>query len=143
MVKEFLPGKWNLTPAMAESVQGRVEKLSEVKSLVDFYFELPDYNVELLRWRGKSLQDAATHLREAFEFLEGVPEEKFTREYLEKELLDKLPKESRGDTLWPVRVALSGKDSSPGPFEIMGAVGKKESLARIEDAIRKTGMLDI
>ena len=143
MAREFLPAKWNFTSAIAESVRGRVGKLSEVKDLVDFYFELPDYDIELLRWRGKSLQDAAVHLKETLEFLENVPEKEFTRDHLEKELLDKLPKESRGDTLWPVRVALSGKNSSPGPFEIMGAIGKKESLSRIEDAIRKTGMLNI
>ena len=106
-------------------------------------FPLPDYEVDLLRWKGKSLQDAAIHLREGLDFLGEVPENKFTKDYLEGELLDKLPKESRGDTLWPVRVALSGKGASPGPFEIMEALGKEKSLKRIGDAIAKTGMLDI
>ena len=142
-VREYIPSDWKLTPAIVESVKGRVEKLSEVKDLIDFYFELPDYDAELLRWRGESLQDAVTHLKDSLDFFSGVDERKFTTEYLEKEMLDRLPKESRGDTLWPVRVALSGKSASPGPFEIMGALGKKESLKRIEDAIKKTGMLNI
>jgi len=64
-------------------------------------------------------------------------------EYLEKEFLSKLPKEGRGDTLWPIRVALSGKSASPGPFEIMDALGKKETIKRIENAIKRTGMLSI
>lgn len=143
MAGEYLPKGWKLTPAMAESVRGRIEKLSEVKNLVDFYFELPEYDVELLRWKGETLHDAAIHMKEGLEFLGDVPEKKFIEEYLEKELLLKLPKESRGDTLWPIRVALSGKNASPGPFEIMGAIGKKESVRRIESAIKKTGMLDI
>jgi len=39
--------------------------------------------------------------------------------------------------LWPLRVALSGKDKSPGPFEIMDIIGKDETLCRIEVAINK------
>lgn len=143
MAKEYLPKSWELTPAMAVSVRGRVDKLSEVKDLVDFYFELPEYGADLLRWRKESMQDAAVHLREGLEFMKKVSEDKFTREFLEKEILDKLPKESRGSTLWPMRVALSGKSASPGPFEIMEALGKQESERRVSEAIKKTGMLDI
>jgi len=143
MAKEYLPNNWELTPAMAVSVRGRIEKLSEVKDLVDFYFELPEYGADLLRWRKGSMQDAAIHLKEGLEFIKKVPESKFTREFLEKEVLDKLTKESRGDTLWPMRVALSGKSASPGPFEIMEALGKEESERRVSEAIKKTGMLDI
>jgi len=143
LASEYLPQEWKLTRAMAESVKGRVEKLSDVKELVDFYFELPDYDVELLRWKDETLQDAAIHMKEILDFLSGVPEKKFTKEYLEEKLLSKVPKENRGDTLWPVRVALSGKSASPGPFEILDAIGKKESIRRIENAINKTGMLDI
>jgi len=143
MAREYLPREWELTDAMALSVRGRIDKLSDVKGLVDFYFELPDYDKGLLRWKNGSVRDAAIHLREGLDFLSKVPENKYTRGYLEDELLGKLPRESRGDTLWPIRVALSGKHASPGPFEIMEALGKKESLDRINAAIAKTGMLDI
>jgi len=43
----------------------------------------------------------------------------------------------RGDVLWPLRVSLSGKDRSPGPFDIMGVLGKKETIRRIEIALKK------
>jgi glutamyl/glutaminyl-tRNA synthetase len=42
-----------------------------------------------------------------------------------------------GDLLWPLRTALSGKRASPGPFEILEVLGKKESLKRIKSAINK------
>ena len=74
LVKEYLPKEWKITPEMAESVKGRVEKLSEVKDLVDFYFELPDYDTSLLRWKGGALRDAALHLKESLEFLEEIPD---------------------------------------------------------------------
>jgi len=39
--------------------------------------------------------------------------------------------------LWPLRVALSGKEKSPGPFEILEVLGKEEALTRITKAIGK------
>jgi glutamyl/glutaminyl-tRNA synthetase len=36
-----------------------------------------------------------------------------------------------GNVLWPLRVALSGKEKSPEPFLLAHALGKKETLSRI------------
>ena len=41
----------------------------------------------------------------------------------------------KGKVLWPMRVALSGKEKSPEPFILANALGKKESLARIKTAL--------
>jgi glutamyl/glutaminyl-tRNA synthetase len=43
----------------------------------------------------------------------------------------------RGQLLWPMRVALSGKEKSPGPFEIAEILGKTETLKRIQKAINR------
>jgi glutamyl/glutaminyl-tRNA synthetase len=40
-----------------------------------------------------------------------------------------------GEVLWPLRVALSGQDKSPTPFDLLRAFGKERSLARIDAAI--------
>ena len=42
---------------------------------------------------------------------------------------------NRGDVLWPLRYALSGKEKSPDPFTLAYILGKEETLARITDAI--------
>jgi len=42
---------------------------------------------------------------------------------------------NKGLVFWPLRVALSGKEKSPGPVEIAIALGKEESLKRIQKAI--------
>ena len=43
-----------------------------------------------------------------------------------------------GQGLWPVRTAVSGKQSTPGgAFEIMEIIGKEESLRRIRIGIEK------
>jgi glutamyl-tRNA synthetase len=42
----------------------------------------------------------------------------------------------RGKLLWPLRVALSGKEKSPPLFEIAEILGKEEALKRIRRAIQ-------
>ncbi len=43
---------------------------------------------------------------------------------------------TNGDVFWPVRVAMSGKEKSPSPVELLVALGKKMSLDRLERARR-------
>jgi len=40
--------------------------------------------------------------------------------------------QDKGWVLWPLRVALSGLQYSPSPFEILEVLGKEESLRRIK-----------
>ena len=43
-----------------------------------------------------------------------------------------------GQGLWPVRTAVSGKQSTPGgAYEIMEILGKEESIKRLEKALNK------
>ena len=43
-----------------------------------------------------------------------------------------------GVVLWPLRTAVSGKQSTPGgAFEIMEIIGKEETLSRIRKGIEK------
>ena len=42
----------------------------------------------------------------------------------------------RGKLLWPLRVSLSGKEFSAGPFEIADALGKEKTIKRIKEAIK-------
>ena len=45
------------------------------------------------------------------------------------------PVQNRGFILWPLRVALSGKQASASPFELADILGKEKTLKRISDAI--------
>lgn len=42
----------------------------------------------------------------------------------------------RAGVLWPLRVALSGKEKSPDPFVLMSLLGKDVTLARIDQALQ-------
>ena len=42
-----------------------------------------------------------------------------------------------GEVLWPIRAALTGKERSPGAFEVSSALGKEKTIQRIEFVIEK------
>ena len=41
---------------------------------------------------------------------------------------------NRGVLLWPLRVVLTGKEASAGPFEIAAILGKEKTLRRLKEA---------
>lgn len=42
-----------------------------------------------------------------------------------------------GQILWPLRVALTGKEFSPGAFEMIEILGLEKAIARIEKVVAK------
>lgn len=113
--------------------QERLKKLSEIGELVDFFFkDKLDYKPDLLIWKKMNLADVKKNLKLTKEVLS--QQEKFNRADLEKALKPLTEKYGNGEILWPLRVALSGKKASPGPFEIMEVLGKQKTLKRIKQA---------
>jgi len=114
----------------------RLKKLSDVVALTDFLFVLPAYEPQLLCWKGISLEQTLSNLRELKNELDKVSDKDWTGEYLEKTALAwiKGNNHKNGDYLGPLRVALTGLKNSPGPFAVAAALGRSESLKRIEAA---------
>lgn len=118
--------------------QERIEILSEIGESGRFLFEEPEYKKELLFWKEMSESDLKESLQKSKEVLQSIKEKNWERENLEKELLE-VAGEKRGDLLWPLRVALTGEEKSPSPFEIAWVLGKEESLERIKKATSLLG----
>lgn len=141
LLKPFVPEQWHRNQKLFLSVieieKERLKRLGEFSELASFFFESPDYSDRLLIWKEADSRDILKNLNSAVEILRGIPEENFNRECLEQNLMPLADKRGRGVVLWPLRVALSGKEKSPGPFEIAAALGKEESIKRIEIAIKK------
>ncbi|MDP2668424.1 MAG: glutamate--tRNA ligase [bacterium] len=116
--------------------QPRLKKLSELPEKTDYFFKEPEYDAELLNWKKMSKSEIKKSLELSTEMLKAVSENGITKENLEKIFLEKAGKD-RGELLWPLRVALSGKKASPGPFEIMEILGREESIKRVQNAIDK------
>ena len=137
MAKGFIPDNWHLNEAIINSVKERINRFGELKELIHFYFELPEYAAEILSWKRMDADKVKENLNKAKGMVEAISEAEFKTELLEKTILTALSSDNRGEVLWPLRVALSGQKNSPGPFEIMAALGKEESLARIDKALVK------
>jgi nondiscriminating glutamyl-tRNA synthetase len=122
---------------MVALYQERLKKLSEIVELIDYFFKKElDYPKELLKWKEMSDSELVSSLKKSFEIISSI--EKFNKDNLEKELMKEAEKiKNRGNLLWPLRVALTGKKSSAGPMEITSVLGKEKTLKRIEEALNK------
>ncbi len=122
-------------------VQERCKKLSELPDFLRFFFiERLEYSAELFHHKKMKVdRDIAFQaLNEGVALLEKISESDWREGHL-KELLLKKAEElgwKNGQLLWPLRVALSGEEFSPGTFELLEIFGKERSLQRIERGIK-------
>jgi len=115
----------------------RIKTLAELPEMTSYFFVLPDYDAELLRWQDMSEEEVKNNLDFIYNLLSDLDNQLFTRQQLEAIILPEAEKRGRGKILWPLRVALSGQKNSAGPFEIMEIIGKNETLKRLATAIKK------
>lgn len=120
--------------------RGRAITLQDLAGALDFVFALPSYELSLLSWKDQSQKEVKESLSVAQACVEKIPDGEYTIEKLKEQLLEEAQRrQDKGRLLWPLRVALSGKRNSPGPFEIAYALGKKETLNRIRHALELFG----
>jgi len=123
---------------IAEMVKTRIEVFPDIPALIDFFEELPEYDVSMYSHKKmKTTPETSLEvLKELLPVLEA--QEDYSNDAL-YELLMKFVQEKgckNGYVLWPVRTAVSGKQMTPcGATEMMELVGKEESLKRIRKAI--------
>lgn len=123
---------------IAEMVKTRIEVFPDIKDMVDFFRELPDYDTAM--YTHKKMKTTAESSLEVLEELLPVIEnqEAFDNDSLYQMLLSYVEKKGckNGYAMWPVRTAVSGKQMTPaGATEIMEVLGKEESLSRIRKGI--------
>jgi len=116
--------------------QERLKKLSEISELTDFFFrDKLEYSKDLLKWAEMSDKEIKDSLDRLEKILSKIKSEEWTKENLEKVLMPEAEKMGdRGYLLWPLRVALTGKEASAGPFEIAEILGKEKTIKRIKEA---------
>ena len=93
------------------------------------------YDKDLLRWGEMTDKETVKSLDRLEKILSKIKIENWTKENLEKSLMPEAEKiGDRGKLLWPLRVALTGKEASAGPFEIAEILGKEKTIKRIKEA---------
>ena len=120
--------------------QQRVATLSEVGEETQFVFvdEL-NYKPALLVAKKSNTEEAKDRLGKTQAFLTKLSEKEWGTATHEKKLLAWIKEHTLGNsqTLWPLRVALTGREKSPGPFEAAALLGKERTIERVEDAIQR------
>lgn len=116
--------------------QERLKKLSEITEFADFFFKKElKYDRELLKWGSMTDKEIKSSLEKLENLLSEIKTGDFTKDGLEKILMPVAEETGdRGKLLWPLRAALTGKQSSAGPFEIAEILGKEKVLKRIKEA---------
>ena len=125
---------------IAGMVKTRIEILPEIKDQIDFFEELPEYDIAMYthkKMKTDSESSLAT-LKEVLPRLEAFDD--YTNDALYA-MLSEYVKEKEvktGFVMWPLRTALSGKQQTPaGATEIMEILGKEEAIRRIKIGIEK------
>lgn len=123
---------------VCEVEKERMVRLSDATEFVDGYASVPEYEASLLIWKKADAADSLEQLEHVSAYIQGLEEASFDsvelaetkiKEYIESNNLQ------NGNVLWPLRVALSGREKSPSPFELLWIFGKEGSEARLAVAI--------
>ena len=124
--------------ALCAMLQPRTEVFTDIPEQVDFIDTLPAYdNALYVHKKMKTNQEnSLASLKACLPALEAVTE--WTLENVHAALFDVIAQlgVKNGVVLWPVRVALSGKQFTPGGgVDLAALLGKEETLARIRKGI--------
>jgi glutamyl-tRNA synthetase len=126
------------TRKIAALIKTRIETLVDIKGIIDFFDALPEYDIEMYTHK-KMKTDALTSLKVLQDLLPQFEAlEDYSESEVERVIMAYIAEQGikNGQGLWPVRTAVSGKQSTPGgAYEIMNILGKEESLFRIRKAI--------
>lgn len=123
---------------IAAMVKTRIEIFPDIMELVDFFEQLPEYDVNMYTHKKMktTTETALSVLKELLPVLEEI------EDYSNAVLYDRLVQFAKekeyknGYVMWPVRTAVSGKQMTPaGATEIMEVLGKEESINRIKKGI--------
>ncbi|MBI2634499.1 glutamate--tRNA ligase [Candidatus Peregrinibacteria bacterium] len=134
--KKSIKDEKQLLKALVTVEEKILRSPKEIKENIEFYFELPHYEKDLLTHEklGVDYKVAKESVKAATEDLEKL--DKWTPASLEKALQKTVEKlhVQNGQVFWPARAALSGLKFSPGVFELAWVLGKKETLKRLKKA---------
>lgn len=113
----------------------RIKKFADIGIELAFLWEYPQYDASILAYKNMNLDDIRSSLEWSLRLLYTIEtDETDTIESIIKQSIQEDNKQM-GEILWPLRVALSGKEKSPSPFEIISILGKEQAIDRIQKAL--------
>lgn len=130
--------------ALSSVLQPRIETLAQIPDEVAFLAEVPEYSADL--YTNKKMKTDTEVAAKALNLVLPVLEKAtaWNNEALFETLkgVATANEMKNGQILYPVRIALSGKETTPGgATELACILGKEETLRRIHNAINKLNNL--
>ena len=123
---------------LAMMVKSRIEIWPDIAEQIDFFEKMPEYDTAIYAHK-KMKTDAETSLevlREMLPLFEA--QEDYSNDALYEVLKNYVETKGckNGYAMWPIRIAVSGKQNTPGgATEIMEILGKEETITRLKQAI--------
>jgi len=123
---------------IAGMVKTRIELYSDIPDMVSFFGELPNYDVSIHTHKKMKTnpETALIVLKEILPVVESIDD--YTNDNLYNEIKKFIEEKGykNGYVLWPLRIALTGREMTPcGATEAMEILGKEESIKRINVGI--------
>lgn len=123
-------------------LQARCEVLSDIPEQVDFIDAMPEYDSEMyISKKMKTTPETSlAALTEVLPVLEAISDENFKSAVIHEALFSLIERlgVKNGYLLWPIRVAVSGKQFTPGGgIELCAVLGREEAISRVRAAIAK------
>ncbi len=147
LAEKFVPESYRSNAAMLKKVllasRERISVFAELTNMAtagefEYFFNEPNYPKEKLLWKDeKDPAKTKAHLMKAIELLTTADPDSatgFTAAAVKAIIWPYAEGVGRGNILWPMRYALSGKDKSPDPFSLAEILGKDETIKRLEKA---------
>lgn len=127
---------------LCDMLQPRAELFTDIPEQVDFIDALPEYdNILYTNKKMKTNSETALDaLTEALPVLENIAESDWNHDVIHAALFNLIAEMGvkNGYVLWAIRVALSGKQFTPGGgIELAVIIGKKDAVNRIKKGIEK------
>jgi glutamyl-tRNA synthetase len=127
----------SLIPAL---LQTRLNRLDEIPAMIDFFQELPEYDVSLYTNKKNKLtaESSLDLLEKEYAMLQGLSQ--WTYDTIHDGLYALMEAEGVkiGKVMWPLRIAAAGKTVTPGgAIEIAQILGREETLRRVELGLKR------
>jgi len=120
-------------PLIKEKISNFGEIANVLETELSFVYKAASYPKESLKWKQEpDLVNTKEYLKTIIGMLENVND--FSLESVKSVIWPLAEAKGKGNVLWPMRYALSGKDKSPDPFTMSGILGKEETLKRLKFA---------
>ncbi len=144
-IKEILIKKYpadsveKMLPKIFPVILERMSVISDVQKMVadgelEYYFQTPVLDPAKINWKLTPAEKTKAHFQHIRSLLVAIDSTVFGSETLKMAIWPYAEAEGRGEVLWSMRYALSGRERSPDPFLLASILGKEETLKRLVTA---------